>query len=462
MRIAEYWRTTTFRLVLLYGAVFLAAVVSLLGLIYWRTAGYMTGQIDLIIRSETRQFAAGSPEKLPEVLDTYQARDARHVNLYGLYSRDGRWINGNVTQLPPSLAVDGQVHPLDDYRLLKAPADDLVPPARAMAVILPWGETLVVGRDVTQLFAIRRIILYALLEGGIAITLLGLGLGFALSLRPLRRAQAIRLACERVVAGQLDTRLPVTRRRDELDYIAVTVNTMLEKIERLLTEVKSVCDNIAHDLRTPMTRLRARLYRLQQESGKAGRKTVKIDELIEDTDAVLRRFKALLRISEIEHGLRHQAFDRVRVRDILTQVVELYAPLAEDQGKHLVLKADIAGEIVADPELMFEAISNLVDNAVKFSPPGGTATLSLFEEGGPCLDITDQGPGIAESERAAVLQPFYRGEQAGHTEGSGLGLSIVSAIVRLHGFKMRLEGAPAGGTCVRLLLYSQAFAPKAA
>ncbi|HEY1773016.1 MAG TPA: ATP-binding protein [Gammaproteobacteria bacterium] len=446
MRIAEYWRTSTFRLVLLFGAVFLVAVVSLLGLIYWRTAGYMTQQMDLIISAESVQFVRGGPEKLPQVLETYQARDARHVNLYGLFSHDGRWITGNLTELPPGLAIDGKVHLLTDYERL-SPGDQ---PARAMAVDLPWGETLVVGRDVTQLYGIRRIILYALLEGGFAITVLGLALGFALSLHPVRRAQAIRLACEQVVAGSLDTRLPVTRRRDELDFVAITVNTMLGKIERLLQEVKNVSDNVAHDLRTPMTHLRARLYRLKQQTAESRLDTSLVDELIEDTDAVLRRFKALLRLSEIEHGLRHQGFARTPLDRLVADVADLYAPLAEDQGKQLDLQIEAPLEMEVDPELMFEAISNILDNAIKFSPCGGTVRLRL-SAAESSLEISDEGSGIAEQERSSVLNPYYRASNVGHPEGSGLGLSIVAAIVRLHGFTLQIGGS-ATGTHVRILM----------
>jgi signal transduction histidine kinase len=433
-----------------YGAIFLIAITSLLGLTYWRTAGFMTGQIDLIIHTESTQFATGSAATLPDILDTYLARDARHVNLYGLFSRDGRWITGNVVELPASLPVDGQVHTLDDYRLLKPPADRPVAPARAMAIHLPWDETLLVGRDVTQLRTIRGIVIAALLEAGILIMLLGLALGFVLSLRPLRRANEIRLACERVVSGALETRLPVASRRDELDTIATTVNTMLDKLQRLVGEIKNVSDNIAHDLRTPMTRLRARLYRLRQQTAAAGAETAMIDEVIEDTDAVLRRFKALLRISEIEHGLRRQAFAQASLERILREVLELYTPLAEDQGKRLALELQAEVQMELDAELMFEALSNLVDNAIKFSPAGGTVNLRLFSDAeGPGIDVFDEGPGIPESERAAVLQPYYRGERAGQVEGSGLGLSIVAAVVRLHGFSLDIEGA-GSGTRVRI------------
>lgn len=446
MRIVEYWRTSTFRLVLLFGALFLAAIVTLLGLIYWRTAGYMTRQIDLIIYAESAQFIQGGAEKLPLVLDTYQARDARHVNLYGLFARDGRWITGDLTELPSDLPPDGKVHLLLDYRK-QTPGEQ---PARAMATTLPWGETLVVGRDVTQLYGIRRIILFALVEGGIAITVLVSILGFALSLRPLRRAQAIRFACEQVVSGGLNTRLPVTSRRDELDYVALTVNTMLEKIERLLYEVKNVSDNVAHDLRTPMTHLRARLYRLRQQAAESRFETPLIDELIEDTDAVLRRFKALLRLSEIEHGMRREGFVRTSLDRLVTDIADLYAPLAEDQGKQLELHVEAPLEWEVDAELMFEAISNLVDNAIKFSPRGSAIRVRLGVTE-PSVDIFDEGPGIPEQERSAVLHAYYRGGNAGHLEGSGLGLSIVAAIVRLHGFRLDIKG-DGRGAHVRILM----------
>lgn len=457
MKIADYWRITTFRLVLLFGGIFLAAVVALLSLVYWRTAGFMTQQIDLIIVTEAAAFARESAEDLPETLDTYHTRDARHINLYGLFSHDGRWITGNVVELPAGLPQDGRVHVLEHYHLLGQLAGP-VPAARAMVVTLPWDEVLLVGRDITQLQQIRGIILTALIEAGALITLLGLATGFALSLRPLRRVQAIRAASQRVAAGELHIRLPVTPRHDELDMLAATVNSMLTEVERLLGEVKSVCDNIAHDLRTPMTRLRARLYRLQQQfkgGGDAGQDM--LDEALADTDAVLARFKALLRISEIEDSQRRGAFAPLACGAQLQQVLELYQPLAEDQGKQLRLVVEKDATIEADAGLLFEAVANLVDNAIKFSPPGGEIVLCLFElDGAPCLDILDRGPGIPAVESDIVLQRFYRGEQAVHLEGSGLGLSIVAAIVRLHGFSLRiLDAAP--GACVRIRLAADPF-----
>jgi signal transduction histidine kinase len=447
-RFADHWRTSAFRLSLLYGCVFVIAVLALLGLIYWRTAGYMILQNDEVIDLELHAFQKLDAAALRERIAHEMDRDIRHINVYGLFDHDGNQIAGNLVSAPPGLPEDGTVHRLRDARL--GEPWQALPQLRGAALLLGSGELLVVGRDVAPLIEIRAIILRALALVGSLTLLAGIGAAGLLSVSPLRRIGAIKSASERVVRGDVTARLPIAGRHDELDMLAGIVNSMLDEIERLLSEVKSVCDGIAHDLRTPLTRLRARIYRLQQDLDQQPRHQVAAEQAVAETDALLARFHALLRISEIEDGQRRGGFGDVALEDIVGQTVELYEPMAEERSVHLIYDARARPRVHGDGELLFEAINNLVDNAIKFSPAGGSVRIELDEDArGARIDIVDSGPGIPPQEREAVLQRFYRGEGTREAPGSGLGLSIVSAIVRLHRFELELAEA-GGGTRVTL------------
>ena len=447
-KFADHWHTSTFRLSLLYCGVFVLVVIALLGLIYWRTAGYMARQADEVIEFELRTFHELPPQALRERIAYEMARDVRRLNVYGLFDARGNAEAGNLRSAPPGLPEDGSVNRLRNVNVLQhaEPLGEL----RAAALQLDSGELLVVARDTVQLTEIRRIIVHALELVGCLALLAGIAAGLLLSLQPLRRLRTIQLASERVMRGDVHARLPISGHRDELDMLAGIVNSMLDQIERLLTEVKSVCDTIAHDLRTPLTRLRAKVYRLQQDLAGQPRHHDAAERAVVEIDGLLGRFNALLRISEIEDWQRREAFAAVALQDIVGQTIELYEPLAEQRGVRLHYIAAAPAPVHCDGELLFEAINNLVDNAIKFTPPGGHVTIALREEArGAALDIVDTGPGIPAAERDTVLQRFYRSEASRDTPGSGLGLSIVAAIVRLHHFSLQLDDAN-GGTRVTL------------
>jgi signal transduction histidine kinase len=438
MNRGELWRTTPFRLTLLNGAVFAAAVVAMMGLIYQQTAGYLARQIDGIVVSEAKNLTAGGAERLPERVTQAVATDTRHIEYYGLFSAEGIWISGNVRVLPPAFPIDGvprEIH-----------ARGLQPGSRALVERMPWGEILFVGHDALVLTGLRAIVVNALVLSGGLILVLGLAAAAALSLRPLQRIDELRAVSRAALKGELGVRLPVSRRRDEIDMLAGVANAMMDEAERLLWEVKSVGDNVAHDLRTPLNRLRALLYRVHQETKLAGAEREMIDQALAETDEMLTRFRALQRIGEIERRDRQAFFESVRLQSVLEHVVELHEPLAEDRG--VSLAAEIAADapkVSADPTLLFEAVSNLVDNALKFTPSGGRVTLRLIARPeGPRIEVADNGPGVPEGEREAVLQRFYRAQRARTEPGSGLGLSIVTAIARLHHFTLSLEDARPG------------------
>jgi len=437
MRRPKLWRTTTFRLALLYGAVFAAGVVALLGLIYVSAAIYLTHQMDEIVIGQAQALEVASPADLPEKVREVETEDVRSVNFYGLFRPDGSWIAGNVHRLPAGAPPDGVP------RELREPG--LQPGARAMAKRLPSGEILFVGFDAKVLTGFRTIILRSLIVSGTLIIVLGLSLGAALSLGPLRRIQLVQQASLPILDGNLGARLPTSNRGDEIDMLAGIANGMMDEVERLLWAVKSVGDNVAHDLRTPLTRLRALLYRVSQEVGAPDAHRAMLDQALAETDALLVRFKAIQRISEIDRRERRAGFGAVQLQALVDEIGELYGPLAEDHDVDLATETTTACEILADRELLFEAFSNLVANAVKFTPAGGSIRLKLTKLAeGPRIEVIDSGPGVAESERDAVLERFYRGRQEPEAPGSGLGLSIVAAVARLHDFRLVLGDASPG------------------
>lgn len=442
MSIPELSRTVAFRLTLFYSLFFAACVIMLLGFVYWQTAAEMTRRVNQILVLEKTRFAEVRPDRLPDEIDKSIQRDLRHIYFYGLFASDGRLITGNVPQLPQGITVDGSIC---EINLLATNMQAQPLPARVLAIRLDSGNFLLIGHDVQQLTEFGEIMRRAFFWGGSLTILLGLMFGLALSFRPLRRVEQIQQVCELIAHGSIRHRLPVSRHRDELDMLSSIVNRMLGEIERLMSEVKSVGDHIAHDLGTPLTRLRAMLYRIQQQLDDAPAQRAMADQVVAEVDSLLLRFRALLRISEIENKQRRAGFKSIRLHEILGQAVNFIEPLAEDKSIHLSMAVEQINPIYGDGELLFEAIINLLDNAIKFTPAGGRVDVRLSHgAGGAQVDIIDSGTGIKENERAAVLNRFYRGGSDLQTPGFGLGLNIVMAIIRLHDFGFELGDANPG------------------
>jgi signal transduction histidine kinase len=443
VRSPDLWRTTTFRLTLLYGAVFAFGVVALVGVVYWRTADFLNRQADLIVQTEAQALRKVDAQALPGRIALEEARDVRHLSVYGLFSRDGERVAGNARGLPPNLKMDGPPGPLP-------PGVGYGKDARAVVVRLPWGELLLVGRDVTQLAQIAQILVQTLVVSGVTILVTGLALGGALSLDPLRRIHAIQAASGRIMGGDLAVRLPSSGSGDELDALAEIVNGAMAEIERLVDEIRSVGDAVAHDMRTPLTRLRARLYRLHETTADPAAAAA-LAEALGETDALLARFRALLRLSELEAQARRSGFEPLALETVVQGVADLYEPAAEEAGVDLQVQTYPMPEVLGDPGLLFEAIGNLVDNAIKFTPAGGRVLIRAgVGSQGPRVDVMDNGPGVLPAEREAVMQRFYRSARDRQRPGSGLGLSLVAAIARLHGFAFQLADARPG---LRATLY---------
>jgi signal transduction histidine kinase len=434
MRLSEVWRTSTFRLSLLYGLLFTVGAVALMALVYVRSAVYLTQRVDRILDAQASAEMTLPPSALRQTINDALIVNGR-ASVFALFAADGSKITGNLPAMPAALQPGG--------RPIEAPASaDFPAPTRLLARRLPSGDVLVVGRDISQLREIRRIIASALIWSGVLIVVAGLACGVALSLGPLRRLRQLQAASHDIAAGDLRRRMPFSGQGDELDMFAGTVNYMLGEVERLMAEVKTSSDTIAHDLRTPLTRARAQLHRLAQSPVVD---PADIDRVTAELDEVLERFIAILRISELETRARSAGFTATELGKILEQAGELYQPLAEEAGVQLSVSTPHRAIIEADPKLLFEAVSNLLDNAIKFTGEGGRVRLELEASGaGPRIIVQDNGPGVPPDERTAVLQRFYRSERDRLTPGSGLGLSIVAAIVRLHRFRLELQESGPG------------------
>lgn len=451
-RLTDRWRSTVARLIAIYGAFFVLWAALLIGVIYWQAASYLRQVSDELVGRQATYFSMLDEATRQHALNDYLSLETRKLNAWGLFDRHGRHLDGTISVLPPAMPLNGTVRLLPDG-LARSDGHQHAS-VRAAAVQLHDGRILLISHDTSIVDRVGKIILQALLWG-LSLTIVpGLLGGWLLTRGPLRRVHAIREATLPIMRGDLTRRLPQSHRGDELDMLAGIVNAMLDEIERLLGEVKGVCDNIAHDLRTPLTRLRTRLYRLQQSYAEESSESAELEACMVDTDALLDRFRALLRISELENQQRRAGFADMDLVEVLREVHELYLPLAEDREQQLLLHAPHPATIRADRHLLLEALSNLVGNAIKFTPPDGLVEIRLRDaDDGLWIDVDDSGPGIALDQREAVTRRFYRIDSCRSTPGSGLGLSIVSAIARLHGFRLVIGDSARGA---RLSLHCRA------
>ncbi|NPD66943.1 HAMP domain-containing histidine kinase [Lichenicola cladoniae] len=442
----EMFSTAAFRLALGSSVILAGVTVLQFSLIYWRTTAYEVERADRLLDREAALMAAQTPADLREQMRLWQTNDLRLlITAAGLFDADRKAIAGNLTTWPETLPVDGgireiTVHPSDQGERL----------IRAEALPVPGGRILVIGRGLRDLQQIRSIVLQALetcLIPALAFSLLA---GIWLSRRGLVRVGRMQLAIDRIMEGGLHERLPVRTGpgRDEMERLAVSVNRMLDRLERLLDEIKGVGDDIAHDLRTPLARVRAGLDRTRLRPQQPRELEAGIDRAIIDLDQCFAIITALLRIGEIDNGRRRGGFVPLDLHQIAIDIVELYEPLAEAAGNRLVLEPGDSVPLVGDRDLLIELAANLVDNAIKFTPSGGTVSVSTHSgRDGPVLRVADTGVGIAEKEQQAVLARFYRSDKSRHIPGSGLGLSLVAAIVRLHSARILVSDATRGGDC---------------
>jgi signal transduction histidine kinase len=321
------------------------------------------------------------------------------------------------------------------------------PLVRAMIHTFQGGDRLLVGRDISDLDSFTGQIEKAVISGVLLIFVLAGVASILVTRRTVARIEQINATSRAIMASALDKRIPLRGSHDEWDRVAENLNLMLDRIETLMGELKQASDNLAHDLRTPLTRMRGRLEKAYHGQSFGEDAQMLIGDTIADLDAVLRIFTSIMRIAQIEAQVRKEAFRTVNLVEIAHEVVELYDAAAEQSGSCLTMIGE--GEVLAtgDRDLIFDAIANLVDNAIKHGRAGGKVVVaSETVNGSPVISIIDDGPGIPADQHEQVFKRFYRLEQSRYTQGNGLGLSLVAAVARLHRARIEMSDNSPGLT----------------
>ena len=438
MRLPRLVRTASFRLTLAYAGLFSASVVILFGAIYWIAGVYMTSQLDAAIDSDLTELQEGLRDGGPERVAALIADRVRQMPagpiVYLLEDPQGKVLAGNLPALAPR---PGRVD-------LDFPTRDILgnpPPAiRARGVVLSGGEYLLAGADATPLHEMHEWMLRAFAWSFAITLLLAFGGGAFLSGRLLRRVETIGRTARDIMEGNLSKRIPIRGVDDEFDHLGASLNAMLERIEASIDIIRQVSDDIAHDLRTPLARLRQRLELAERKAVSPEELHLAIRRSISDTDAILETFGALLRIAQIEGGAQRDRFAAVDLSELLRTIVEVYQPMAEERHQALSTRIASGLSVRGDRELLAQMFANLLQNALHHSPAGAAISLSADNEREDRIEIVlaDSGPGIPTSERAKVFRRFYRLERSRTTPGSGLGLSLVAAVASLHDIALTL------------------------
>ena len=450
-------RTTAFRLTLVYLFLFALFAASLLGYFAWNTRRLITEQITTTVDAETGEVSEIYNHRgLRGLVFTVENRALRPgANLYLVTTPAGVAIAGNVGSLAPG--VMGSVGWSETaYRRLD---DQDAGDHRALVLVteLSSGFRLLIGRDLEERRRLFGIVAQAAQWSILVVVVLGIGGGIFVARRVLRRIDAMTGTTQRIMAGDLTGRLPVGRSGDELDRLASNLNAMLERIEALMTGLKEVSDNIAHDLKTPLTRLRNRAEEALAKSASESEYRAALERTIEESDALIRTFNALLMIARAESGQARGNMDDFDAADVASGIHELYEPLAEEDGMTLRLKT-AAAPLHGNRELIGQALANLVENAIKYGKPvqpvASGAVVSLDskqiliearrEGDSVLLSVTDRGPGIPQGDRKHAVERFVRLDTSRSQPGSGLGLSLASAVATLHGGELRLSDAHPG------------------
>ncbi len=447
MQLPEFMRSSTLRWTFLVAGIFATFIVALLGFIYLKTESDLTTRSDRVIASQMAVFASLSPERRLEAINEHLKQDPSRAQLAGLFNSNGRRIAGNLGSLASDLKIDNAVQSAVVDRIDETGRQQQA--VRLIARSLPDDNVLVIGRNVDEVGEIARVVGRALALGLAPAVLLCLAVGIALSARARNRIAEVNERVERIVAGDLRERLPHQNTDDPFSELAVIVNTMLDEMETLIHSLAGVGNDIAHDLRTPLTRARLTLERGRTSATTLEQLQKVADKTIDGLDQSLSIITAILRLAEIEKNQRSAGFGKVALADLIREVGDMYEPIAEDKGVALVVHSPHQLSTHGDRDLLIEAVANLVDNAIKFTPAGGQVEIGLFAgDGETILRVKDTGAGISEHERDAVLRRFYRSDKVRHTTGLGLGLNLVGAIARLHGFRFTIF--PGSGCVVEI------------
>jgi signal transduction histidine kinase len=446
--LGKLFRTTTFKLTLVYLTVFALLGVFLLGYFAWNTRRLFTEQINATVDAEVgglaEQYREGGIRRLVMVVEGRSHRPGS--SLYLVTTAAGEALAGNVGSLPTGL-LDNPGWTETVYRRLDE-AEGQEHQALVRVFQLPGGFRMLVGRDLEERERLYDVVISAGRWSIGLVIVLGLAGGYFVTRRVLKRVDAMTDTTRTIMHGDLTGRLPIAGTGDELDRLAENLNVMLERIEALMRGLKEVSDNIAHDLKTPLTRLRNRCEEALRTAGSEGDYRAALERTIEESDRLMRTFNALLMIARAESGHAREDMTDFDATEIARGIAELYEPLADMKGLALKVEASAPTPVHGNRELVSQALANLVDNAIKYAKPGTSAVNGAKPEilvkaradgDHIMLAVSDSGPGIPEADRGRVVERFVRLEQSRSEPGSGLGLSLAAAVARLHGGELKLE-----------------------
>jgi len=430
-------RTSSFRLTLLYAGLFGASVLVLFGVIYWATDIYMTRSLDADIDSDLTElsdtFRTAGISSLVVMISERLRQSPDGPTHYLLENADGKIIAGNL----PALASPGGRFDLS-LPSSDAPRDDQLS-LRARELELPGGEHLILGVDAHPRTEMHELVLRAFGWGSVITLVLAFGGGALISGGLLSRIETIARTARDIMDGDYSRRIPLRGTDDEFDHLVVSLNAMLEQTETSLESLRHVSNDIAHDLRTPLTRLRQRLELAQRQATSVEEWRSVGAACIVEMDAILETFRALLRIAQIESGTATRNFAEVDLSGLLQTVVEVYEPMAEEKSQRLAAEIPSDLAVWGDRELLAQMLANIVENAMKHSPyKASIDVVAMTTAAGVDVVVTDNGPGIPETERDRVFDRFYRVEHSRSTPGGGLGLTLVKAIAARHRIAIEL------------------------
>jgi len=444
--LAKTFTSSTFKLALIAIGTFGVIVSAIFAYVYLSTSSYVRSRSDRAIMTEYSSlgeaYTRGGRDELIALIRQRIADRSFADSVYILVDRSSVPLAGNLAEWPS--AVTGSSG-WTEFRAASLPPNatkrSLV---RGVVTNFATGDRLLVGRDIGDLDSFTARIKTAVISMVGLIFALAAVASVLVTRRTVGHIEQINATSRAIMLSGLDKRIPLRGTHDEWDRVAENLNLMLDRIETLMGEVKQVSDNVAHDLRTPLTRMRGRLEKAISRPRSDKEDQELIGDTIADLDAVLRIFSSITRIAQIEAQVREGAFRTVNLVEIAGEVVELYDAAAEQDNTHLSIAGDSEVLVTGDRDLIFDAIANLVDNAIKHGRPGGHVIVrSENVEGHPVISIADDGPGIPADERDRVFKRFYRLEQSRYTPGNGLGLSLVAAVARLHGARIELlDNAP--------------------
>ena len=464
--LGKLFRTTAFKLTLVYLTVFVLFAVFLLGYFAFNTQRLFIEQVTEAVNVEvtrlTEQFNAGGIRRLTLIVESRSRRPGS--SLYLVTSPGGDGLAGNVGSLPTGvLDTPGWTETV--YRRIEEGETSELHRALVRVSQLPGGFKLLVGRDLEERDRLYKVVLDAGKWSAAAVIFLGLIGGFFVARRVLRRVDAMTETTRTIMGGDLSERLPVGSSGDELDRLASNLNEMLDRIEALMGGLKEVSDNIAHDLKTPLTRMRIRAEEALRNSRSEADYRAALETTLDESDSLIRTFNALLMIARAEAGQARGNMVEFDAAEAAHSIGELYEPLAEEQGLTLEVVAPEGVKVYGNRELISQALANLVDNAIKYAAPVAKADgkpsevlVTARAEGDHLLlSVSDRGPGIPEADRSRAVERFVRLEQSRSVPGSGLGLSLTAAVAHLHGGELRLEDNAPG---LRATLVLPRFGPQ--